>query len=280
MAGDWIPITTDLVRRREVALIAQQLKRSPQEVVGFLLEFWGWASGETEDGIIRSYSVATASATLGHPPAFYDMLLSESIGWLRKENGSLVIANWDRWLSNSAKARLGKSLGQKIRRAKFAATPAEVGAAVATNVATKLLPQDRTGQRRLKTSLRPSGDVEKDGGGDGGALETAPAPQTGRTEIDWAEVKKTANRFARLGLNEKPQDVSLVMKLAAMNEQGRIPVDWSESFIEAMHKNKPTKPGAYLMGMFKKHCKAAGLDFRLLLAETPVPAEFLTKAKP
>lgn len=244
MAGDWIPIATDLIRRREVGIIAQQISRSPQEVAGFLLEFWGWASSETEDGRIRGYSVATTCATLGHPAAFYHALLQENVGWLIEENGDLVITNWERWLSNSAKARLGKSLGQRLLRAKKVEC-------VATNVATKLLPEERRGENSI--------DLD----------------ETGRDEtpiyIDWGEARKEAEKFSGHGMGAKPQDRSLVLKMCGLVQQGRIPRDWLETAAESVARTKRRNPGAYVMAIMKSKAKEAGLDFRRLLAETPEP---------
>ena len=264
MAGDWIPITTDLVRRREVALIAQQLKRSPQEVAGFLLEFWGWASGETEDGVIRGYSVATACATLGHPAAFYDMLLSENVGWLRKENGSLVIVNWDRWLSNSAKARLGKSLGQRLRRSKK-------GGSVATSVATKLLPEER----RVEYSTLPPppptpASTNGQGGGDGGGLE-----------IDWGKAKATANTIIRAIGVPAPKEGKyrrLILQAAALVP--RIGQDWLDDAVEDTRLARPNKPWQYWAACLRSGTEARGVNLDALLAHLPVPAEYLTKEKP
>ena len=262
MAGDWIPITTDLVRRREVALIAQQLKRSPQEVAGFLLEFWGWASGETEDGIIRGYSVATASATLCHPPAFYDMLLSENIGWLREENGSLVIVNWDRWLSNGAKARLGNSLRQKMMRAKKKG-------AVATNVATKARPQYSTVQYSTPPPPTPASQNGQ-GGGDGGGVE-----------IDWTKAKATANATCKaLGISAPKEGKyrRLILQAAALVDT--IGQQWLDDAVEDTRLAKPNKPWQYWAACLRSGAENRGVKLEALLTTLNVPAEFLTKEKP
>lgn len=144
MAGDWIPVTIDLVRRREVAVVAEQTGLSRHEVVGMLVEFWGWASGETEDGVLCHVSVATLSRTLSHKESYYRALCA--VGWIREEGTSLVIVNWDRWLSNSAKARLGNTLRQKMYRGKKEKT-------VAPFVATKARPEKRREENIVSTKV-------------------------------------------------------------------------------------------------------------------------------
>jgi hypothetical protein len=140
MAGDWIPITTDLMKRSEVLVVSETTGMSRHEVVGWLVEFWGWAGAETADGVLRNISVATLVNTFGLQEQFFRCLCN--INWLTETPEGIVIGNWDRWLSNSAKARLGNALRQKEYRRKHHKN-------VATNVATKALPQKRREEKRI-----------------------------------------------------------------------------------------------------------------------------------
>lgn len=160
MAGDWIPITTDLATRREVVLIAQSTGMCRHEVVGRLAAFWGWASHETEDGLLRGMTVASLVATNviqtchgvapNEPQAcFYRALID--VGWLAEDPRGLVVSNWDRWLSNSAKARLGHALRQQLYRKKRDEN-------VATNVATKAPPKKRREEKSKEPPIVPHGD--------------------------------------------------------------------------------------------------------------------------
>lgn len=137
MAGDWIPITIDLIKRRETLLIADEAGVSAHEVVGWLVDFWGWVSRESSDGKLRNVFVATLVTHLSLPECFF--VAMKRVGWLieiAEPEPYLVVSNWDRWLSNSAKARLGNNLRQREYRTKR-------NRKVATNDATKTLPQKR-----------------------------------------------------------------------------------------------------------------------------------------
>lgn len=111
MAGDWIPVQTDLSRRREVLSISKHTGRSRYEVVGLLIEFWGWASGETEDGEIVDVYVDTLPSLVGADTEFWSVLIR--VGWLEETETGLRVPNFDRWMSSGAKSRLRKNLRQK-----------------------------------------------------------------------------------------------------------------------------------------------------------------------
>jgi hypothetical protein len=154
MAGDWIPITVDLTRRREVLIVAAKCGMTPREVVGGLIEFWGWVSMETADGRLRNVFVATLVAQFGLPECYWRALEYE--GWLEESVEGIIVPNFERWLSNGAKARLGNALRQKEYRRKVTKGATNVVTSVATNVATKALPQNSTVQKSKEsiTTLR------------------------------------------------------------------------------------------------------------------------------
>ena len=161
MAGDWIPITVDLTRRREVLIVAAKCGMTPREVVGGLIEFWGWVSTETVDGRLRNVFVATLVAQFGLQECYWRALQCE--GWLEESEEGIVVPNFDRWLSNGAKARLGNALRQREYRRKAAKGATNVVTSVATNVATKALPQNSTVQKSKEsiTTLRSVIDSEE-----------------------------------------------------------------------------------------------------------------------
>jgi hypothetical protein len=159
MAGDWLPITTDITTRREVLVLSSETGLTRHAVVGWLVEFWGWASAETADGRLRNVSVATLVALFGLQEVFFRCLCTQ--GWMSEDGNDLIIHNWDRWLSNGAKTRLGNALRQKEYRSKRCKS-------VATNVATKPLPEKSTVENNIIPPKSPKGDrrarSKKDGG--------------------------------------------------------------------------------------------------------------------
>ncbi len=134
MAGDWIPIQTDLSRRREVLAISKTTGRSRYEVVGLLIEFWGWASGETEDGQIVDVYVDTLTSLVGGDCEFWNSVIKS--GWLESTKTGIRIPNFDRWMSSGAKSRLRKNLRQKQWRNKPLNKGKNVGASVDTKAST------------------------------------------------------------------------------------------------------------------------------------------------
>ena len=116
MAGDWIPITLDLSRKREVLLISAKTGLSRYEVMGRLIEFWAWISSESADGTIPGISPDILVAAGPFDAQFIAAL--EEVGWVAWNKTGLRIPNFDRWLSRSAKARLLKNQRQADWRSK------------------------------------------------------------------------------------------------------------------------------------------------------------------
>jgi len=116
MAGDWIPISLDLPRKREVFVIASRLKWSRYEVVGRLVEFWAWVSAESADGRIDGLSMDDLASVHGFDRRFLCVLLD--VGWLIQDSAGLAIPNFDRWLCHSAKRRLQAAERQRRARAR------------------------------------------------------------------------------------------------------------------------------------------------------------------
>jgi hypothetical protein len=111
MAGDWIPVQVGIVRRREVLAIAHRMGMSAHEVVGFLVDFWGWVSEESRDGNVFGTVMSSIIAATGGTEAFWNAVID--VGWLEISEDNLTIPNWDRWLGKSAKQRLQANLRKK-----------------------------------------------------------------------------------------------------------------------------------------------------------------------
>lgn len=104
MAGDWIPVSVELPRKREVLRIAALTKWSRYEVVGRLVEFWAWVSAESADGRVPDLTLDDLTVIQGLDRRFLTVLVE--IGWLIEDEAGLVVPNFERWLSGSAKRRL------------------------------------------------------------------------------------------------------------------------------------------------------------------------------
>lgn len=157
MAGDWIPIQTDLSRRREVLSISRETGRSRFEVVGLLIEFWGWASGETDVDAIVDVYVDTLPSLVGGDTEFWTAVMRA--GWLESTDTGICIPNFDRWMSKGAKSRLRKNLRQKKWRGEQSESGQNVDASVDTQPST-------TEQNRTEYIKKPPNPLRGNCGGD------------------------------------------------------------------------------------------------------------------
>lgn len=116
MAGDWIPWCKGLSRKREVMAIAKATGRSRREVACILMEFWEWADNESADGSLAGVSADALPALIPDTdPAFWAAV--QASGWLAATDAGLVIPNFQRWMGQSAKKRLKKTVYQANWRA-------------------------------------------------------------------------------------------------------------------------------------------------------------------
>lgn len=103
MAGEWIPYDLALPTKPEVQELID-LTGEPVEVVVFrMLQLWGWASLNSDDGTVRA-TPARLGRTCGGDDRFWQAV--ETVGWIRfAEDGTAEIPGWGRRFSQSAKSR-------------------------------------------------------------------------------------------------------------------------------------------------------------------------------
>jgi len=187
MAGDWIPISLDLPRKREVFVIASRLKWSRYEVVGRLVEFWAWVSAESADGRIDGLSMDDLASVHGFDRRFLCVLLD--VGWLIQDSAGLAIPNFDRWLCHSAKRRLQAAERQRRARArdpchanvtKMSRTERDKSVTTEENSTEQNSTEDQIGP---STGMHGSVQIENQ---EGPPLKSPPQKRGG--EIDWAAV--------------------------------------------------------------------------------------------
>lgn len=104
MAGDWIPIRTDIPNHPKTLRIAQQLRKTPDEVVGLLVRFWSWVQQHTDSGRLEGMSIELCALGAGVPSKFLESLVS--VDWLVVADPDLLIPEFPRWFSGAAKRRL------------------------------------------------------------------------------------------------------------------------------------------------------------------------------
>lgn len=113
MAGDWIPMRTDLDEDPAVIGIASRLEVSELQVIGWLWKLWSVVSRQTPDGSLPHYSAAIIDRIVGRA-GFASAL--ESNGWLQSRTDSCRIPNFERWLGASSKKRQADALRKRDMR--------------------------------------------------------------------------------------------------------------------------------------------------------------------
>ncbi len=102
MAGDWIKVEKATARKPEVLRIAVALGIHPDQAFGLCIRFWSWCDDQLETGNAPGVTGALLDALLERDGIATALAL---VGWIKVENGELVIPNYDRHLSENAKKR-------------------------------------------------------------------------------------------------------------------------------------------------------------------------------
>jgi len=153
MAGDWIKVEKATARKPEIFGIAAKLGISLDQAFGMCVRFWIWCDDQVTDGNAKNVTCLLLDDDFG-VTGFSEALLS--VGWLQVRSGSLVIPNFDRHLSESAKnradtnRRVAKSR-QKLKRECNKKT------------LQKPLPEKRREEKREEEPLPLSGNGNKTG---------------------------------------------------------------------------------------------------------------------
>lgn len=102
MAGDWIPMRTDLAEDPAVIGIADATGLDEGGVVGRLHRLWSWASWHTEDGDVKGVTLAWINRHV-HSDGFAEAMVK--VGWLVVTKSGVRFPRFDEWNSQSAKKR-------------------------------------------------------------------------------------------------------------------------------------------------------------------------------
>lgn len=124
MAGDWIPVRTDLPDNPKTLRIAQRLRKSTDEVVGLLVRFWAWVQQHTETGRLEGISIELCALGARVPSSFLEALVD--VGWLVTSGPDLLIPEFPRWFSGAAKRRLRDAARKRAVRSVSAKCPQNV----------------------------------------------------------------------------------------------------------------------------------------------------------
>jgi hypothetical protein len=102
MAGDWIKVEKSTLRKPEILRISELLSIDVDHAFGLCVRFWCWCDDHLTESNARSVTKITLDALLNRD-GFTDAMVD--VGWLSIKNGAIVVTNFDRHLSKTAKAR-------------------------------------------------------------------------------------------------------------------------------------------------------------------------------
>jgi hypothetical protein len=113
MAGSWIKLRHDVLDAPEIRRAARATGLDCDQVLGKCARLWSWADRHGVDGLVKFAQLEDVDEQVGHV-GFGSTLVS--VGWLAANDLGVVIPNWERHFSDSAKARaLGANRAEKHR---------------------------------------------------------------------------------------------------------------------------------------------------------------------
>lgn len=121
MAGSWIKLRHDVLDAPEIRRAARATGLDCDQVLGKLARLWSWADRHGVNGLVKAAEIEDVDEQVGHV-GFGAALVS--VGWLAFNEIGVVIPNWERHFSDSAKARaLGAARSERHRNASSVTHP-------------------------------------------------------------------------------------------------------------------------------------------------------------
>ncbi|NBM04520.1 DnaT-like ssDNA-binding domain-containing protein [Proteus sp. G2671] len=102
MASSWIKVEVITPDKPEIYQIAEILNIDPDAVLGKLIRVWSWADLQTLDGNAGNVTKSVIDR-ITFITGFADALIT--VGWMKNDNGKLVLPNFDRHNGESSKKR-------------------------------------------------------------------------------------------------------------------------------------------------------------------------------
>jgi hypothetical protein len=102
MAGSWLKLRHDLADAPEIRRLARACSVTKDDVLGKLFRAWSWFDRHSHNGRVAEETLDLVDEIVGHS-GFAQALVS--VGWLAQDQAGIVIPNWDRHNSETAKQR-------------------------------------------------------------------------------------------------------------------------------------------------------------------------------
>ena len=102
MAGSWLKMRHDLIDAPEIRRLSRACSVTRDDVYGKLFRLWSWFDRHSRNGRVPEETGELVDEIVGLS-GFAQALVS--VGWLAEDQGGIVIPNWDRHNSETAKQR-------------------------------------------------------------------------------------------------------------------------------------------------------------------------------
>jgi hypothetical protein len=236
MAGDWIPMRTNLEDDPTVIFISRATKLQPDHVVGKLHRLWAWIDSHTEDGSLRGIDAAWVDQYVKRR-GFACAMSGAPDPWLKIDDAGISIPNFEHWFGTSAKRRLMDTRRKQIVRGLSAGCPQDER--------TKTVLQNRTEQKRRVL-----------------------APALGA--VDWKEIRTKARKISdQLGVCGTQRNRRVL--LCACVLAAELGDEWLDIAVRETCEAHAAKPYAYLQTILDR--TSGDVDFKASIARIELPAK-------
>jgi hypothetical protein len=115
MAGSWLKMRHDLIDAPEIRRLAKSIGVTKDDVYGKLFRLWSWFDRHSVNGVVAGEELEAVDELIG-TDGFAAALVS--VGWLAAQDDGIVIPNWERHNSETAKERALAAVRQERTRGK------------------------------------------------------------------------------------------------------------------------------------------------------------------
>jgi len=243
MAGDYLPMRTDLWDDPRVVRMASLLNVNRAAVVGGCWRTWSLGNVYTTDGRLAGYTGETLDAQVGIP-GWSEALAA--VGWLSIEPDAVVIPDFEAWNSEGAKRRL----------------------------------KDRDRKRSVRDLSASKADKKRTRGEGEEEDRTEQGEERRASDLDGAsclleekrrEVLQLLTRITERVRCRHGGDWSLVGKVALLVAVGKFSQDDLEQALEAVTLKGKDNPAAYFHKCMENKAANFGGNFKAMLAGVKIP---------
>ncbi len=253
MGFDWFQFDHDLPEKAEVIGIYERTDADIDQILGRLCLLWRLADGQTVDGVLHNTGPKSLSRICGGTPDFW--LAVESVGWIKFEDGSAIVPDFEKRFGRSKKRRIADAERKLEAR-------------------TKAAKQAKSG-RRADAHRQPSGQAADTERTQSGRTEDAQRTQEQepqqeqqqssdhiRTSWKDKEFQSQVKGIARESFRGSPflddtsayreDDRKDLLGIAAIHHSGQIRPQWFLSSLDAIHNRTDQKPVTAPVRLFKR----------------------------